>query len=160
MAEGVSKMREAVGAFTAAGSANGLPFLFSILARSCGEIGETNEGLEVLDRALAIAQSGAKCHLAELLRVKGELLVRRNPQDVTAEEWIRRARTLAQEEGTKLHELRAALSLASLYVVAGRYQQARNVLSPIYDWFSEGHTILDLLNAKNLLEQCNRTLQR
>jgi predicted ATPase len=106
-----------------------------------------------LERALGIAQSGAKCHLAELLRVKGELLFRLNSQDDSAEGWIQQAVTLAQDEKTKLHELRAALSLASLYRVEGRDQQARYVLSPIYNWFTEGFKTRDLINAKDLLDQ-------
>jgi predicted ATPase len=157
-AEGVREMREGIAAITATGAANGLPFWLSILARACGESGEASEGLEVLDRALAIAQSGAKCHLAELLRTKGELLLRRDPQDDSAEGWIQQAMTLAHDEETKIHELRAAVSLAHLYQVEERHREARDVLSPIYNWFTEGLDTRDLINAKNLLMQCNRTL--
>ena len=58
----------------------------------------------------------------------------------------------------KIHELRAALSLAHLYQVEERHRDAHDVLSPIYNWFTEGLNTPDLINAKNLLEQCNRTL--
>ena len=157
-AEGLREMREGIAAMTATGAANGLPFLLCVLARSYGESGEISEGLETLERALGVAQSGAKCHLAELLRVKGELLLRRNPHDDSAEGWIQQAMALAHDEETKIHELRAALSLAHLYQVEERHRDAHDVLSPIYNWFTEGLNTPDLINAKNLLEQCNRTL--
>jgi predicted ATPase len=152
-AKGVREMREGIAAMTATGAANGLPFLLSILARTCGEAGEPNDGLEILERALHLAHSGAKCHLAELLRVKGELLLRLDSQDSSAERWLRQAMSLAQMEETKAHELRAAFTLACLYRSEGRNQEARELLTSIYDWFSEGFQTRDLVDAKNLLNQ-------
>ena len=80
-----------------------------------GSLDEASEGLSLLERALDIARSGAKYQLPELLRAKGELLLRQNPHDDAAESWLRQALTAARDEGTKSLELRAALSLARLY---------------------------------------------
>jgi predicted ATPase len=87
------------------------------------------------------------------LRVKGELLLRRDPRDDAAESWFRQAVTTARDEGTKSLELRAALSLARLYRAQGRDGEAREVLSPVYAWFTEGLDTRDLVDAKELLDQ-------
>jgi predicted ATPase len=152
-AEGVKEMREGIAAITATGAAMGMPFLLCILARACGETGETSEGLDLLEGAIAIAQSGAKCKLAELLRTKGDLLLRLNPSDGAAESWLRQAVTMAHEEDTKSLELRATLSLSRLYHGEGRNREARELLTPVYAWFTEGLNTRDLLDAKELLDQ-------
>ena len=89
----------------------------------------------------------------ELFRTKGELLLRQNPNDDTAESWFRRAVTMARDEGTKSLELRAALSLARLYHNRGRDREARDLLGPVYAWFTEGLDTRDLLDAKDLLDR-------
>jgi class 3 adenylate cyclase/predicted ATPase len=151
--EGVREMREGIAAITATGAAMGMPFMLCILARTCGESGEVSEGLDILEKALGIAQSGAKWHLAELLRTKGELLLLRNPHDDSAEGWIRQSMILAHDEGTKSHELRAATSLARLHRARGREREARDLLVPLYDWFTEGLDTRDLLDAKELFNR-------
>ena len=116
----------------------GRQYLLCVLARACGESGEASEGLNLLERALDIARSGAKYQFPELLRAKGDLLLRLNPHDDAAENWLRQALMAARDEGTKSLELRAALSLARLYRAHQREREARDVLSPIYAWFTEG----------------------
>ncbi len=108
----------------------------------------------MLDRAFAIiAKSGSKYQLSELLRTKGELLGRLKPNDPLAEEWFRKSLVAAHADGSKSTELRAATNLARLYVVRGRNQDGRSVLSPVYGWFTEGFETLDLIEAKQLLDQ-------
>ena len=102
----------------------------SVSSRSCGESGEASEGMNLLERALEIARSGAKYQLPEFLRTKGDLLLRLNPHDGAAENWFRRALMAARDEGTKSLELRAALSLARLYRAHQRERKARDVLAP------------------------------
>jgi predicted ATPase len=152
-AEGVREMREAIAAIAATGAASGMQYSLCVLARACGESGETSEGLNLLERALGIAKSGAKFQLPELLRTKGDLLLQLNPHDNTAEDWLRQALTAARDEGTKSLELRAALSLARLYCAHKREREAREILSPTYAWFTEGFTTRDLVEAKELLDQ-------
>jgi predicted ATPase len=102
---------------------------------------------------LDIARSGAKYQFPELLRVKGDLLLQLNPDDAAAEDWLRQALMAAREEGTKSLELRAAFSLARLYRAHQREREAREVLLPIYAWFTEGLATRDLVEAKDLLDQ-------
>lgn len=152
-AEGVGDMREAIASIAATGAAHGKQYLLCVLARACGKSGETSEGLSLLERALDIAKSGAKFQLPELLRTKGDLLLQQNPHDNAAEDWLRQALNTARDEGTKSLELRAALSLARLYLGHKRESEARDVLYPVYAWFTEGFATRDLVEAKELLRQ-------
>jgi tetratricopeptide (TPR) repeat protein len=154
-AEGAREMREAIAIIAATGEAIQRQYLLCVLARACGESGEASEGLNLLERALEIARSGAKYQFPELLRAKGDLLLRLNPHDDAAENWLRRALMAARDEGTKSLELRAALSLARLYRAHHREREARDVLAPIYAWFTEGFATGDLVQAKDLLDQLN-----
>jgi predicted ATPase len=151
--EGVGEMREGIAAISATGAAMGMPYFLCILARACGDAGEAGEGLEQIERALGIAESGAKYQLPELLRTKGELLLRLNPRDEAAEGWFQQSLTTAREEGAKSNELRAALSVARLYRAQARNEEAQELLSPVYAWFTEGFDTRDLVEAKALLDQ-------
>ena len=90
----------------------------------------------------------------ELNRHKGQLLLRQGHSEV-AEELYRKAFSIAEEQGAKLWELRAAVSLARLRYNQGRNAEARDLLVPIYGWFTEGFETPDLKNAKALLKSLN-----
>jgi predicted ATPase len=89
---------------------------------------------------------------AELYRHKGQLLLRQGDAEA-AEELYRNALSLAVEQGAKLWELRAAASLARLRSDQGRRAEARDLLTPIYSWFTEGFDTPDLIEAKALLNE-------
>jgi predicted ATPase len=152
-AEGAQEMRKGIAAIRATGAEMGMPFLLCTLARACGDAGEPDKGLELLDQALKIAEAGAKSKLAELLRTKGDLLLQLNLHDDTAEIWLQRAMILARNEYTKSLELRAAVSLSRMYKRQGRNTKARKLLAPVYTWFTEGLDTRDLLDAKELIDQ-------
>jgi predicted ATPase len=151
--EGIPEMREALAAITATGAEVGLQAYLCVIAQACGDCGETREGLDLLERGLRVAEAGAKYRLPELFRTKGELLLRQHPQDIAAEGWFRRAVTMARDEGTKSLELRAAISLARLHCARGSDREARDLLEPVYAWFTEGLDTRDLLGAKELLDR-------
>ena len=151
--EGIPEMREALAAITATGAEVGLQEYLCVIAQACGDCGETREGLDLLERGLRVAEAGAKYRLPELFRTKGELLLRQHPQDIAAEGWFRRAVTMARDEGTKSLELRAAISLARLHCARGSDREARDLLEPVYAWFTEGLDTRDLLGAKELLDR-------
>jgi class 3 adenylate cyclase/predicted ATPase len=151
-ADGIAEMREALAAITATGAGVALQYYLCILAQS-GEKREANEGLDLLERALAIAEAGAKYQLPELLRTKGELLLRLNPRDNAAEHWFRLAVATARDQGTRSLELRAVLSLARMYCAQHRSNKARDVLFPVYAWFTEGFDTPDLIDTKEFLDQ-------
>jgi hypothetical protein len=85
--------------------------------------------------------------LIAMNRHKGQLLLRQG-QTEAAEELYRRARSIAEEQEAKLWELRAAASLARLRRDQGRHTEARDLLAPVYGWFTEGFDTADLKEAK------------
>ena len=92
--------------------------------------------------------------MAELLRVKGELLLSPGaPDRSAAEEYFRRALEQARRQGALGWELRAALSLCRLRVTQGRGDQGRRELASLYDRFTEGFDTADLVAAKQLLDE-------
>jgi predicted ATPase len=87
-------------------------------------------------------------------RLKGELLLARSPSDPTqAEVSFREALEVARRQSAKSFELRAATSLARLWQRQGKRDEARDLLAPVYAWFTEGFDTKDLRDAKALLEE-------
>ena len=75
------------------------------------------------------------------------------PEAVKAQASFERALAIARQQQTKSWELRAAMSLARLWREQGKVQQARELLAPVYGWFTEGFDTRDLKEAKVLLEE-------
>ena len=88
----------------------------------------------------------------EVNRVAGEVVLK-SLETVRAEAYFHRALEVARQQRAKSWELRAAMSIARLWRSQGKPQQARELLAPIYGWFTEGFDTLDLKEAKALLEQ-------
>jgi predicted ATPase len=91
-------------------------------------------------------------HQAELYRLKG-LALAATGEEGEAAAWFQRAIDTARSQQAKSLELRAATSLARLWVDQGERQKARDLLAPIYGWFTEGFDTADLKDAKALLDQ-------
>jgi len=99
-----------------------------------------------------VERTGERWFAAELDRQRGRLLLRQGlPED--AEELYRKALGIAREQEAKLWELRAGASLARLWRDQGRRPAARDLLAPVYGWFTEGFTTPDLREAKALLDE-------
>jgi hypothetical protein len=96
--------------------------------------------------------TGERWLAAELNRHKGQLLLRQGHPEA-AEELYRKALSIAEEQEAKLWELRAAASLARLRRDQGRRAEARDLLAPVYGWFTEGFGTPDLKEAKALLDE-------
>jgi predicted ATPase len=90
---------------------------------------------------------------AAFLRRKGELLLALNGSDTAAEACFREAIEIAQGQQARSLELRAATSLARLWADQGKRAQARDLLAPVYRWFTEGFDTADLMDAEALLEE-------
>ena len=89
---------------------------------------------------------------AEVNRIAGEIaLLSPEPDVAKAEAYFERALAVAREQQAKSWELRAAMSMARLWRDQGRRQQARDLLAPVYGWFTQGFDTLDLKEAKRLL---------
>jgi DNA-binding winged helix-turn-helix (wHTH) protein/predicted ATPase len=156
-----------------------LPRLLAWLAEAHMALGQTEQGLAVLAEALEIVdKTGEREYEAEVYRLKGELLLQqfkvqgskpvlslvegfqvenpqsaiRNPQS-EAEEYFRKALAVARRQEAKSLELRAAMSLARLWQSQGKQAEAHNVLSEVYNWFTEGFETKDLQEAEALIEE-------
>jgi hypothetical protein len=130
-------------------------FLTAELASLLGLTGEVAQGLAAIEAALALSERNEErwC-VAELLRIKGELLLLRAEEGAGAagENHFRQALDCAHRQGTLSWELRAATSLARLWRGQGRPTEAMALLRPVYDRFSEGFKTADLKAAKALLD--------
>jgi len=128
------------------------PYMLAILASAKADLGKPGEALELLEDALASAEvSGERWWEAELHRLRGRLLVARGQHD-KGEACFRQAIEVSRRQRAKMLELRAATSLARLWSDRGRNAEARDLLAPIYGWFTEGFGTPDLEEAKVLLD--------
>jgi predicted ATPase len=129
------------------------PHHIALVARACEIAGQFEEAVTLVDDALQIVARTGECWLAaELNRHKGQLLLRQGDCEA-AEELYRKALSIAQEQEAKLWELRAAVSLARFRRDQGRHAEARELLAPVYGWFTEGFDTPDLKEAKALLDE-------
>jgi predicted ATPase len=153
VAEGISLLRSGSRAYRATGAQTGLPHNFLLLARAYEFAGQIEEALTLLDEALQIVErTGERWFAAELNRHKGRLLLRQGHSEA-AEELYRKGLKIAEEQGARLWELRAAVNLARLHRDRGRHSEARDLLAPVYGWFTEGFDTPDLKDAKTLLDE-------
>jgi predicted ATPase len=152
---GIARIRDGLAAAEATGARVATPFYLALLAEALALAGKIEEGLAVLDDALAkVAVSGEKGWGAEIHRLRGELTARLpRPAQAKAEDSFRTALAIAHEQGTRGYELRAATSLARLWREQGRRGEARDLLAPVYAWFTEGFDTADLKEARRLLDE-------
>ena len=136
-----------------------MPFYLGLLAQLHGQVGQAEAGLSVLAEARELSmQRGDRWGEAELYRLTGELTLQTTEQDdasrvTEAESYFARALKIACQQEAKSWELRAATSLARLWQQQGQTTEARDLLAPVYGWFTEGFDTADLKDAKELLEQ-------
>jgi predicted ATPase len=160
--EGIEQMRQGLAAHQASGTEMARPLFLSLLVEALGKTHRTEEGLSLLEEGLElIHRKGERCYLAELYRIKGELMLMRDEKvridgelaDASdAEACFHESIKIAQQQKAKAYELRARMSLSRLYQNQNKHQEARNVLAQIYDSFTEGFDTADLLEAKTLLD--------
>jgi predicted ATPase len=153
--EGIAQMRQGLGVFQAIGAEVGRPYFLALLAEAYKQGGQTDEGLKILDEALAAVQkTGERWCEAELYRCQGELLLARSTQhDAEAEAYFHRALDVARHQLAKSLELRAALSLSRLWQRQGKQAEARELLGPIYGWFTEGFDTAEVKEAEAVFEE-------
>jgi predicted ATPase len=153
VAGGISLLRSGSAACRATGAEAWTPYHIALLAAAYEIAGQVEEAITQLNDAFQIAnQTGEGWFTAELNRHKGQLLLRRGHAEA-AEELYRKALSIAVEQEARLWELRAATSLARLWRDQGRCAEARDLLVPVYNWFTEGFATPDLKEAKALLDE-------
>ena len=152
---GLAQMHQGLAAVLATGQELSRPLCLVLLAEAAGHAGQVEEGLRLLAEALAVFEaSGRGDLLAEVYRLQGELLLRQAvPDAAQAEACFQQALTIARRQQAKSWELRAAMSLSRLWQQQGKRAEARELLAPIYGWFTEGFDTADLQEAKALLEE-------
>jgi len=143
-----------VTAMRSTGTTMWMPLWLSYLARANAEIGHFDDARCCIGEAMAAAETAKErwCE-AEVNRVAGEIaLLSPEPDLAKAEADFERALAVARVQQAKSWELRAAMSMARLWRDQGKHQQARDLLAPLYGWFTEGFDTLDLKQAKVLLD--------
>ena len=148
-------MTSGINAWRSTGSTLWIPWYLPYLARAYAELGQFDNASRCIGEAMTTIQTTKErwCE-AEVNRVAGEIALKL-PQPVAAkaEAYFERALAVARQQQAKSWELRAAMSMARLWRDQGKKQQARELLAPVYGWFTEGFDTHDLKEAKALLEQ-------
>jgi class 3 adenylate cyclase/predicted ATPase len=153
VADGISLLRSGQDSFRATGAKLLLPHYIGLLATACEIAEQTEEAVALLDDALQIVEwTGERWLEADLHRLKGQMLLRQGRSEA-AEELYYKALDIAREQEAKLWELRAVVSLARLWRGQGRRVEGRDLLAPVYRWFTEGFEIQDLKEAKALVDE-------
>ena len=152
---GIAELRQALATYSAQGNKLVVPLYGGLLAELEAKGPGVEGALIRLDQALALAgETGERWSDALLHRIRGQILRKRDPANTApAEAAYLTAIDIAQQQGVKSFELRAALDLARLWRDQGKPQQARELLAPVYGWFTEGFDTRDLKEAKALLDE-------
>jgi class 3 adenylate cyclase/tetratricopeptide (TPR) repeat protein len=152
---GIVEMRHSIEALEAMGAAR--PWVTAYWAEACLKAGKSEEGLQTITRAISIAEeTGDRWTFADLLRLKGELLMlEKLAEAAQAEQCFRAAVDVAHAQQARSFELRAITSLARLLFRQCRRDEARTALVRIYDTFTEGFEQADMKDAKALLDELN-----
>jgi adenylate cyclase len=159
LGEGLAQMRRGLAAQLATGAVLARPYWLCLIAEAIDRTDGAGAGLELLAEAeRAVEQTQERYWEAEIHRVRADLLRAAAESDApsavpSADESYQHALDVARRQGARSLELRAAVSLAQAWHAAGRRHEARKVLTPIYDWFSEGHETTDVQAAAALLTE-------
>ena len=131
------------------------PLFHGLLAQIEADAESANAALSRVDEALTpLVRPGERWTDALIHCIRGEILLKREPASTApAEEAFLTAIAIAQRQKARSFELRAAMSMARLWRDQGKPQQARELLAPVYGWFTEGFDTLDLKEAKALLDE-------
>ena len=132
-----------------------MPRWLSHLAIAHADLGQFDDAWRCIGEAMSTIETTKErwCE-AEVNRIAGEIALKSpEPDAAKAEAYFERALAVARQQQAKSWELRAAMSLARLWRDQGKVQQARELLAPVYGWFTEGFDTRDLKEAKALLEE-------
>ena len=153
--DAVQMITSGVAAVQSTGQTLWMPLFLSFLARTYVDLGQFDDARRCIGEAMtAVDTTKERWCEAEVNRIAGEVaLMPANPDATKAEAYFERALAVARQQQAKSWELRAAMSLARLWRDQGKPQQARELLAPVYGWFTEGFDTLDLKEAKALLAE-------
>lgn len=152
--EAIGLMRQALAARLAIGTMYWHSYFLALLANAYWQAGQLDAATRVLDEALDwVERTGERWFESELNRLMGDLLLQSGKNADEPERHFRKALGVARAESARMWELRAATSLGRLMRDNGRRREARDVLAPVYGWFTEGFDTPDLQDARALLDE-------
>jgi class 3 adenylate cyclase/predicted ATPase len=151
--EGIAQIRTGLADWNATGARLTETHWLGFIAEAHIRAGQFDDAITALDRAAETAAVTGECHYqAELDRLRGVVLAQTGERTEAAS-WFQQAIDTARRQQAKSLELRGTTSLGRLWVEQGERQKARDLLAPIYGWFTEGFDTADLKDAKALLDE-------
>jgi len=152
--DAVHMISSAIAAFRSMGVTLFVPLYLSHLARAYVELRKIDDAWRCIGEAMtAVETTKERWCEADIHRIAGEVaLLSPKPDEAKAQAYFDRALAVAREQEAKSWELRATMSMARLWHAQGKRQQARDLLAPVYGWFTEGFDTPDLKEARALLD--------
>jgi predicted ATPase len=153
-ADAVQTITSGVRAWRSTGATCWTPLHMSFLAHVHARLGQFNDARRCIGEAMAASEASKESWCdADIHRLAGDIvLLSGEPDAAKAEAYFERALAVARAQQAKSWELRAATSMARLWRDQGKRDAARDLLAPVYGWFTEGFDTLDLKEAKVLLD--------
>jgi predicted ATPase len=141
--------------YRSTGATVSLPTSYSYLATAYADLGHFDDALHYAGKAMAVVETTKeRWWEAEVNRMAAEIALKSPEHDLAkAEAYFERALAVSRQQQAKSWELRAAMSMARLWRGQGKRDEARDLLAPVYGWFTEGFDTLDLKEAKALLDE-------
>ena len=153
--DAVQMINSGIAAYRSTGSTLWMPLYLSHLGIAYGELHQFDDAWRCIGEAVTSVETTKETWFeAEVHRLAGEIALKSPEPDMAkAEKYFDRALAVARAQQAKSWELRAAMSMARLWRDQGKRDEARELLAPVYDWFTEGFDTLDLKEAKVLLDE-------
>jgi len=151
---GIKAMCEGLSAVEATGSQLLRPYHLALLAEEYKKAGDLMEAKHLVTQALDVVfETDERYYSSELYRLDGELLLMNDNREVESEYCLRQSIEIARKQSAKSLELRASMSLSRLWQRQGRREEAHQMLTAIYGWFTEGSDTADLKDARALVDE-------
>jgi predicted ATPase len=152
--DAIQTITSALKAYQSTGATHASSVFLTALASAYAQLGQFDDASRCIGEAETIAVTKERAWESEVNRMVGEIaLLSPEPDTAKAEAYFERALAVAREQQAKSWELRAAMSMARLWHDQGKRDQARDLLAPVYGWFTEGFDTRDLKEAKALLDE-------
>ena len=150
----VKMITSGITAWRSTGATIWIPVYLPTLARAYADLSQFDDAWRCIDEAMTAVETTKETACdADIQRIAGEIvLMSPEPDASNAEAYFERALTVSRSQQAKSWELRAAMSMARLWRDQGKRDEARDLLAPVYGWFTEGFHTLDLKEAKALLD--------
>jgi predicted ATPase len=153
--EAIKRLTAGAIEYRSTGATTFLTWFLSYLTRAYVDLGQYNDAWRRIGEMMTAVETTKEgwCE-ADLHRIAGEVALKSpQPDTAKAEAYFERALAVARQQQAKSWELRASMSMARLWRDQGKVLQARELLAPVYGWFTEGFDTRDLKEAKALLEE-------